>query len=55
MMLDNYLASPPTITEKLAVLEGPKKKATKIVKDKKKETKEFLRDWQASWARNGAL
>jgi hypothetical protein len=48
-MLDKYLADPPTITEKLAVPQGPKRKASKIVEDKRKETKEFLRDWQASW------
>jgi hypothetical protein len=51
-MLDRYLASPPTITEKLAILQTPKKIA-KTDKDDRAEAKEFLCKWQACWEKSG--
>jgi hypothetical protein len=49
-MLDDYLAAPPTITEKLSV-PAPSKSADKVVEDKVNESKEFVSKWQASWER----
>ncbi|KAN0094119.1 hypothetical protein V8E51_017303 [Hyaloscypha variabilis] len=50
-MLDRYLASPPTITEKLAILQTPKK-IVKTDKDDRAEAKEFLCKWQAGWEKS---
>jgi len=50
-MLDRYLANPPTITEKLAILQTPKK-IVKTDKDDRAEAKEFLCKWQAGWEKS---
>jgi len=47
-MLDQYLVNPPTLTEKLAFSQSPKK-AAEIVRDKRNEAEDFLYKWQASW------
>jgi hypothetical protein len=47
-MLQKYLIEAPTITEKISLLTSPKN-STKLAGDKVGETKEFIRDWQASW------
>jgi hypothetical protein len=51
-MLDQYLANPSTITEKLAFPQPPKKTA-KAVGDNPSETEEFLYKWQATWENRG--
>jgi len=51
-MLDQYLANAPTITEKLAFPQPPKKTA-KAVGDNPSEAEEFLSKWQASWEKRG--
>jgi hypothetical protein len=47
-MLDKYLATSPTITEKLPFPWAPGETAG-VVADKGDRTKEFLGKWQASW------
>ncbi|KAE8448017.1 hypothetical protein EG329_009940 [Mollisiaceae sp. DMI_Dod_QoI] len=49
-MLDRYLADPQTLTEKLA-LPQPSKNTTTMIREKRKEAKEFLCKWQTSWGK----
>jgi hypothetical protein len=51
-MLDQYLANPPTITEKLAFRKSPKKTA-KGARDNRSEKEEFLCKWEAAWENRG--
>jgi hypothetical protein len=47
-MLDQYLVNPPTITEKLAFSQSPRK-AAETVGNERNDAKYFLYEWQASW------
>ncbi|EHL02073.1 hypothetical protein GLAREA_04945 [Glarea lozoyensis ATCC 20868] len=47
-MLNDYLAAPPTITEKLSI-SSQSNSANNLVEDKANESKEFVAKWQASW------
>jgi hypothetical protein len=49
-MLDQFLANPPTITERLAFPQSPKTIA-KVFGNRKREAKQYLGEWQASWER----
>lgn len=49
-MLENYLTKPPTITEKLASSQLPKK-TSKATSKKITETKRFLEEWEETWER----
>ncbi|OBT79170.1 hypothetical protein VF21_01794 [Pseudogymnoascus sp. 05NY08] len=52
IMLDKYLAAPPTITENLA-FPGPPRAAKRVAKESRKKAGEFIGRWQAEWERMG--
>ncbi|KFZ01571.1 hypothetical protein V501_09941 [Pseudogymnoascus sp. VKM F-4519 (FW-2642)] len=52
VMLDKYLATPPSITEKLA-FPGPPRAAKRVAKERRKKAAEYIEGWQAEWERMG--
>ncbi|KFY71953.1 hypothetical protein V499_07884 [Pseudogymnoascus sp. VKM F-103] len=52
LMLDKYLATPPSITESLA-FPGPPRAAKRVVTERRKKAAEYIEGWQAEWERMG--
>ncbi|OBU01785.1 hypothetical protein VE01_00477 [Pseudogymnoascus verrucosus] len=52
LMLDKYLATPPSITENLA-FPGPPRAAKRIAEERRKKAAEYIEGWQTEWERMG--